>query len=119
MNATIELKRARNDRFLFDLKAANGEIIFTSGLYATKETANEGINAFKAAAPFDSMFERKVAKDDSPYFVLKAANGEILGKSEMYSSNTSMERGIKSVMRNAATAELKDVTTAETVPLTR
>ena len=52
------------------------------------------------------------AKDGSPYFVLKAANGEIIGKSEMYSSVAAMEKGIASVVTNAAEAEIVDTTAA-------
>lgn len=55
-----------------------------------------------------SRFERKTAKDGSPYFVLKAANGEIIGKSEMYSSVAAMENGIASVVKNAAEGEIVD-----------
>jgi hypothetical protein len=40
--------------------------------------------------------------------VLKAANGEIIGKSEMYSSDAAMENGIASVVKNAAEAEIVD-----------
>jgi len=38
--------------------------------------------------------------------VLKAANGEIIGKSETYSSSWAMERGIRSVKRNAPSARV-------------
>jgi uncharacterized protein YegP (UPF0339 family) len=53
---------------------------------------------------------RKTAKDGSPYFVIKARNGETIGKSEMYSSSSGMENGIKSVRTNAPSAKLIDRT---------
>jgi hypothetical protein len=34
----------------------------------------------------DERHERRTSRADEPYFVLKAANGEIIGTSEMYSS---------------------------------
>lgn len=37
-------------------------------------------------------------------FNLKAGNGEIIGKSEMYSSKSACENGIQSVMKNAPEA---------------
>jgi uncharacterized protein len=55
-------------------------------------------------------FHRKIAKDTSPYFVLVASNGQTIGKSEMYSSSSAMEGGIKSVTGNAPTATTKDLT---------
>jgi uncharacterized protein len=42
--------------------------------------------------------------------VLKAPNGEIIGKSEMYSSVAAMEEDIASVVKNAAEAEIVDTT---------
>lgn len=113
MTPTIELKAGSKGKFFFNLKAGNGEIILTSQMYASKPDAHAGIASLKANAPHDSQFERKIAKNDSPYFVLKAANGETIGRSEVYSSSSSMENGIKSVMRNAEPAETKDLTEIE------
>jgi uncharacterized protein YegP (UPF0339 family) len=69
---------------MFNLKAANGEVILTSETYHQKRSAEEGIASVRANAGDDSRFERKVAKDGSPYSVLKAANGEVVGKSEIH-----------------------------------
>jgi len=41
-------------------------------------------------------------------FNLKAGNGEIIGKSEMYSSTSAMENGIASVEKNAPDADVVD-----------
>jgi uncharacterized protein YegP (UPF0339 family) len=54
------------------------------------------------------MFERKTAKDGSPYFSLKASNGQVIGDSQMYSSVTAMENGIASVRTNAPKATVED-----------
>ena len=44
------------------------------------------------------------------YFVLKAANGEPIGKSEDYSSEAACKNGIESVKKNAPIANLEDQT---------
>jgi uncharacterized protein YegP (UPF0339 family) len=49
-------------------------------------------------------FERKDSKDGSHYFVLKAANSKVIGKSQMYTTKESMENGIESVRENTKTA---------------
>ena len=54
----------------------------------------------------DSKFERLVSKSGQPYFNLKATNGQIIGNSEMYSSESGMENGIASVKKNAPDAEV-------------
>lgn len=109
----FELKRTESGRFLFNLKAGNGEIILTSGLYDDKAAASKGIATVIASARNDSQFERKIATNKMPYFVLSSATGEFLGKSETYSSASSMENGVKSVIKNAAEATLKDLTEVE------
>jgi uncharacterized protein YegP (UPF0339 family) len=52
-----------------------------------------------------------MAASSEPYFVLKAANGQIIGTSEMYSSAAALETGIASVKANAPTALVVDLTT--------
>lgn len=47
MPGKFELKSAANGQFMFNLKAANGEIILTSELYAAKASALNGIESVK------------------------------------------------------------------------
>ena len=94
---------------MFNLKAPNGEVILTSETYREKKSAEKGIASVKSNVADDSRFDRKTTKDGSPYFVLKAANGEVIGKSEMYSSKSAMEKGIASVAKHAAGAEIVDM----------
>lgn len=53
--------------------------------------------------------KKKTAKDDSPYFVLTATNGQTIGKSEMYSSVAARDNGIASVKSNGPTPTIKEV----------
>lgn len=110
MAGYFELKPAAGGKFSFNLKAANNQVILTSETYTTKDAAQNGIASVKKNALDDSRYERKVAKDKSPYFVLTATNGQTIGGSEMYSSASAMENGISSVKANAPTAAIKDLT---------
>ena len=108
MVGKFEIKAGRTGKFRFNLKASNGRIILTSEAYESRAAANKGITSVRKNASNDARFERKKGKDGSPFFVLKASNGEPIGKSEMYSSNSSMEAGIVSVGKNAADAVVAD-----------
>jgi len=110
MAGYFELKAAAGGKFSFNLKAANHQVILTSEVYTGKPAAEGGIASVKKNAPDDSRYERKTAKDGSPYFVLTATNAQTIGKSEMYSSASAMENGIASVKANAPTATVKDLT---------
>ncbi|MEO6983579.1 MAG: YegP family protein [Edaphobacter sp.] len=111
MAAQYELKSAANGQFMFNLKAVNGEIILTSELYKAKQGALNGIESVRTNSALDEQFERKQSTSDKPYFVLKAKNHEIIGKSEMYSSNSARDNGIESVRKNGPTATLNDIAT--------
>jgi uncharacterized protein len=108
--AKFELKKAKNGQFFFNLKAANGEVILTSETYKQKESSEKGIESVRKNSANDSMFDRKIATNGQNFFVLKAANGETIGKSETYSSSSAMAKGIASVKRNAPVARLVDLT---------
>lgn len=95
---------------MFNLKAGNHEVILTSERYTTKAAAENGIASVKANGSNDAHFHRKTAKDQSPYFVLVAKNGQTIGKSEMYSSTSAVENGIASVKKNAPIAAITDLT---------
>ncbi|WP_434355208.1 YegP family protein [Parasalinivibrio latis] len=104
MPGKFELKTANNGQFMFNLKASNGQVILTSELYTTKAAAQNGIESVRKNAPLDERFERRENKNSEPYFILKAANHQEIGRSEYYSSKAAMENGIKSVQNNAPEA---------------
>jgi uncharacterized protein YegP (UPF0339 family) len=110
MPGYFELKKGASGKFMFNLRAANNEIILTSESYSSKAAAQGGIESVRKNAADAANFERKTAKDGSSYFSLKSKdNGQIIGRSEMYKTKASMENGIKSVMTNAPGAAVKEV----------
>lgn len=108
MAAKFVIAKGSSGKYRFNLKAGNGEIILTSETYESKASAQDGIESVKTNAPTDSRYERKTASNGQPYFVLKAASGQIIGRSETYSSTSAMEGGIESVKKNAPGAEVED-----------
>ena len=75
-----------------------------------KRGATPGAESARKNGPKDARFERKAARDGTVYFVLPATNGEVIGKSQMYSSAATLENGIASVRKNAADAKVIDRT---------
>jgi len=103
------LKRS-GDQYVFNLKAGNHEIILSSQRYSSKASAQDGIASVRQNAPIDARYERKTAANGSPYFTLTAANGQVIGQSEMYSGTAARDNGIESVKANAPAATVKDHT---------
>ncbi len=108
MAAKYELKKTRNDKFVFNLLAANGQVVLTSEMYESKASALNGIESVRKNGPDDARYARLSAKDGSPYFTLKAGNGQVIGQSQMYSGAKARDGGIASVQSNAADAVLDD-----------
>ncbi|GAB4337080.1 MAG: YegP family protein [Flammeovirgaceae bacterium] len=99
----------KNQQYYFRLKAGNGQIILQSEGYTTKTAAKNGIESVKKNAGLDERYERKEAVNGKFYFVLKAANHQVIGQSQLYSSKDSMENGIESVKKNAVNAEIVEI----------
>ncbi|ALC15697.1 hypothetical protein DSOUD_0911 [Desulfuromonas soudanensis] len=110
MAGKFELKKSKDGQFMFNLKAANGQVILTSELYKTKPSAENGIESVRKNSVREGAFEVKTNAKGEPYFILKATNGQEVGRSEYYSSTVAMENGIASVKNNAPEAKLQDLT---------
>ncbi len=93
----------------FVLKAPNHETILSSENYVSKSGAINGIESVGANGLLKERFEKRISRANEPYFVLKASNGEIIGTSEMYSSDSARDNGIDAVMKYASTTEVKEV----------
>lgn len=108
MAGYFELKVGKSGKYSFNLKSGNHQVILTSESYESKAAAKNGIAAVQKNSSSDAKFDRRAAKNGEPYFVLKAGNGEVIGKSEMYSSKNSMEKGIASVVKNGGSKTVKE-----------
>jgi len=110
MSGWYELSKSSNGQFRFVLKAANAETILVSEMYTTRSAAESGIASVQDNSPLDERYEKKDTKDGHPYFNLKAANHQVVGSSEAYSSEAAREKGIASVKANGPSKVIKDKT---------
>ncbi|MDA3970310.1 MAG: YegP family protein [Desulfobulbaceae bacterium] len=104
------IEKAKDEKFYFNLKAANGQVILTSAMYTAKASAQNGIESIQKNSTSDDNYERKESKNSQPYFLLKALNQQIIGNSQMYSSAAAMEAGIASIKHNGPSTTVEDLT---------
>lgn len=109
MAGKFDLKKAKDGQFYFNLKAANDQVLLKSEMYKAKSGASNGIESVKKNSPLDEQYDRRESKKGEPYFVLLAANKQVIGQSELYSSTSAMENGIQSVKKNAPEASIDDI----------
>ena len=110
MPGWFELTRSADDQYRFVLKAGNAETILTSELYKAKASAESGIASVQANCSNDDRYDRKESSSGKFYFNLKAANHQVIGTSQMYTTAPGRNGGIESVKTNGVTRTIKDNT---------
>ena len=108
MAAKFVITKGKDNKFYFNLKAGNGEVILSSQGYKDKSGCLNGIESVKKNSQDEGRFEVKASSNDKEYFVLNAANGQVIGKSQMYKSGSGCSNGMKSVAKNATDATTAD-----------
>lgn len=109
MAGKFEIYKTPGGNLRFRLKAGNGETILTSQNYKSRSGCMNGIESVRKNGGKKSQFEVRKSTNGKDYFVLKAANHQIIGTSEMYNSSASCANGIKSVGNNCR-AKCHDLT---------
>lgn len=97
----------KNGEFHFNLKAGNGQVILSSEGYTTIDGCRNGVESVRKNAPDDNRYERMETAGGKFRFNLKAGNGQVIGTSESYESESGRENGIESVKKNAPDAEIE------------
>lgn len=105
----FQINKGKDDQFYFHLYSANARNILDSEAYTTKASCEKGIESVKKNSQIDDRYQRKTASNGEYYFVLVAGNNEVIGKSEMYTTEQAREGGIESVKTNAPAAEIEDL----------
>jgi hypothetical protein len=103
----FQITSGKDDKLYFNLTAGNGQVILSSQGYKSKDGCENGIASVKKNSTNKKHFERKDSKGGQHFFVLKAANSKVIGKSQMYKSNESSENGIESIKTNAKQAKIR------------
>jgi len=118
MASKFEIREIK-EGFLFDLKAANGEVILSSQVYSSLATSKNGIESVRQNAPEAAVedqtvegfteeknpkFEIYVYKNGDYRFRLNAKNGQVIGSGERYKSKTGCQNGIESIKKNSVDA---------------
>ena len=110
MSGKFTVKKDRGGQFVFNLQASNGRIILASERYKTKRSALNGIKSIQKNAGNDKRYDRRTGKNGKLMFCLCAANGEVIGTSQMYAGHSGRNGGIASVKKNAPGASIDDQT---------
>ena len=104
MAGKFVVSKGKDGQDYFVLKAGNSQNILQSEGYKTRKACANGIESVRKNSQNEKRFECRTAKNGKTYFVIKAANGQEIGRSQMYKSTSGCKNGIKSVVTNAPDA---------------
>jgi len=110
MAGKFECYKDKAGEFRFRLKAGNGEAILASEGYKAKSSCTNGIASVQKNCLDDKCFEKTTTKNGGFRFNLKSSNGQVIGTSETYTSESGRDNGIGSVQRSAPGASIDDQT---------
>ena len=113
----FEIKRTSDNRYMFNVRAGNTQVIASSQIYSSMAACRNGINSVGANAPIAAIedqtlssineekcpkFQIYLDKGGKYRFNLLAANGQnILACTQGYTQKASCKNGINSVIANA------------------
>lgn len=120
-NGRFEIKKSKDGRFVFNLYASNSVIVATSQIYSSSTAAMNGIKSVIANASTAQIEDQtlksvttasfpkwEIYRDKSEHyrFRLCASNGSCVCHSQGYTSKTNCKKGIESIIKFAAGAEI-------------
>ena len=110
MPGKFEVYKDKAGEFRFRLKAANGQNILGSEGYSKKASCMNGIESVMKNSQDPNRFTTKTTASGKMTFRLTASNGQVIGVSQTYESESGCENGMKSVASSAKGAKVDDQT---------
>lgn len=110
MAGKFECYKDKAGEFRFRLKAGNGEVVLSSEGYSSKSGCTNGIESVQKNSVIAERFEKNETAGGKFRFNLKASNGQVIGTSQNYASESGCDNGMKSVGNAATGASIDDQT---------
>ena len=110
MPGKFEVYKDKAGEFRFRLKAANGQNILSSEGYSAKTSCMNGVESVKKNSQNPDRFAKKKTPSGKFRFNVTASNGQVVGTSQSYASDSGCRNGMKSVAECAPGASTVDQT---------
>jgi uncharacterized protein YegP (UPF0339 family) len=107
MKAILKKSQAA-EPFSFAFVDAAGKTVLKSENYKTKDSALNGIASVKKNCHNDVRYAPKEAKDGRFFFNLKAANGQIIGTSTMFSTQSDRDKALAQLKSEGPEARVEE-----------
>ncbi len=113
MAGKFEMYRDEGGKFVFRLRAENGDIILHSQAYPSQIECSRAIRSAQSSSKNRLCYVEHSPQTNAYYFNLVTVSGEILGTSQIFSTESGRANGVKSVTRCASVADIVDLCSME------
>lgn len=110
MPGKFEVYKDKAGEYRFRLKAANGQNILGSEGYSAKTSCMNGIESVKKNSQNPDRLAKKKTDSGKFNFSVTSSNGQVVGTSQTYKSESGCRNGMKSVAECAPGASTDDQT---------
>lgn len=110
MAGKFEVYKDKAGEFRFRLKAGNGQNILGSEGYKVRASCMNGIESVKKNSQHPERFECGQTATGKWTFKLKSTNGQVIGTSQTYASESGCRNGMASVAKSSVDAKIDDQT---------
>lgn len=108
MAACFEILCESDGRFRVSLHDEQGACLLRSDPLPTRAAALGALEAVRQHGALDARYGRLSARDGSPYFTLKAGNGQVLAQSPRFRGARARDEGIAQAQRLVAQAPMRE-----------
>ncbi|MEJ1222061.1 YegP family protein [Sediminicola sp. 1XM1-17] len=93
----IQIKKHKENSYRFSVNTSSGSTILESIDFSNIEDVKKSVAELQGALNERKIFERKTDHSGKFLFLLKNKEGQLIGSSQLYSSEAGMENGIKNL----------------------
>ena len=105
MSTYYYYKSVKDQQWYFRLRDNNHEIILSSTEgYKTRQGCRDGIDSVKRHSSSNHFYKKGIDNNHKYFFTLYASNGEKIGKSESYNTESSRDAGLANCQKEAPNA---------------
>jgi uncharacterized protein YegP (UPF0339 family) len=108
MAGKFECYKDKAGEYRFRLKASNGQTILSSEGYKVKSSCSNGIASVRKNCTDPKRFVKKQTASGKFVFSITSTNGQVIGTSQTYASESGCNNGMKSVANTAPGATVDD-----------
>ncbi len=100
-------RRKKDNLFYFQFLSEENDVILNSQSYSDKEVCFNGIRSVISNAGNESRYEKSIDGDSKHFFILKAENGQEIGRSIKYETEADVDKAIANFIEEGPSAASK------------